>query len=291
LNYSVILLGINILATKFSREISEDLPMLDKYQPLLSRIVEYSGILLKNRHIRKLSEYYLLNYKNLESLALDTYNQIIKNKFREKYYLLLNFVREWIRYEYIINNPTKSLLSAITAYLDNLRAETIYEIWIFYKLLGLFEPMKQSEKYHHKLFINDGNGISIQYQASTDIGWILHKADLSPPVLRRPDVLIKKNERIKALVDAKYMLYQESDEETEVKGPDRNIVNQMIIYLDHIGPSDLGIVLFADPGSSQDVIVEQGDRKIVFLNCYPYTNDSISTLEKVRNYVLEAKVS
>ena len=103
--------------------------------------------------------------------------------------------------------------------------------------------------------------------------------------------IIKKNERIKTLVDAKYILYQESDEETEVKGPDRNIVNQMIIYLDHIGPSDLGIVLFADPGSSQDVIVKQGDRKIVFLNCYPYTNDSISTLEKVRNYVLEAKGS
>ena len=55
------------------------------------------------------------------------------------------------------------------------------------------------------------------------------------------------------------MLYHESDEKTGIKGPDRNIVNQMIIYLDHIGPSDIGIVLFADPGASEDISIKQGE--------------------------------
>jgi hypothetical protein len=110
-------------------------------------------------------------------------------------------------------------------------------------------------------------------------------------VLRRPDVLIKKNGRVKALIDAKYMLYKESDEETGVKGPDRDIVNQMILYLDHIGPADIGIVLFADQSASEDVSIKKGDRKIVFLNCYPYTYDSNSTLQKVRNYIMESTSS
>jgi hypothetical protein len=284
---AVILLGINILATKFTREIKEDLPILVKYLPLLSRIMEYSGLLLKNRPIRKLSEFYLLNYKNLQSLVMDTHNQISRNKFREKYYPLLHLIKEWVKYEYIINTPTKSQVSAITAYLDKLRTETIYEIWIFYKLLELFEPMRQSAKYDHKVFFNDEKGISIEYQASSKIGWTIQKAEFNSSVLRRPDVLIKQNGHIKALVDAKYMIYQESDEETGIRGPDRNIVNQMIIYLDYIGPSDMGIVLFADPKQSQDISVKQRNRKIVFLNCYPYTNSSNSTLDKVREYILE----
>jgi hypothetical protein len=62
------------------------------------------------------------------------------------------------------------------------------------------------------------------------------------------------------LIDAKYMLHSESKEANELIGPElggpnRDIVNQMIIYLDHIGPCDLGIVLFADPGSHEDVTV------------------------------------
>jgi hypothetical protein len=34
-------------------------------------------------------------------------------------------------------------LSAVTAYLQNLEEDRIYEIWIFYKILELLEPMRQ----------------------------------------------------------------------------------------------------------------------------------------------------
>ena len=73
-----------------------------------------------------------------------TYNQIINNRLREKYNPLLNFVKYWVKYEYIVNKPSKLLSSAITAYLDNLDADNIYEIWIFYKIVQLFEPITKS---------------------------------------------------------------------------------------------------------------------------------------------------
>jgi hypothetical protein len=86
-------------------------------------------------------------------------------------------------------------------------------------------------------------------------------------------------------------VYKESEEDNELIGPkliwpNPDIVNQMIIYLDHIGPCDLGIVLFADPRSRDDVTVKRGNRRILFLNCYPYANNSSITLEKVKHYIL-----
>ncbi len=283
---AVILLGINILAAKFLREVNENLLVLANYTGLLLKIIEYSGLLLKNRLIARLSEHYILNYKNLESLAAETYNEIIQGKFKEKYTPLLIFIRDWIRYEYIINKPTKSLFSALTAYLDNLDNDTIYEIWIFYKILKLLEPVTQSKIHGHKLFMNDLNGISIQYQAQEEINWILEERMGNPHVIRRPDVLIRKNGHVKALIDAKCMPYRISHEENELPSPDRDIVNQMIIYLDHIGPSDLGIVLFADSESREDVIIRQGNRRIMFLNCYPYKENSNITLEKIQHCIL-----
>lgn len=282
--FVAILLGINILATKFLKEINENF-VLGKYAIILKKIIEYSGLLLKNRLVSKLSEYYLLNYKNLESLAIDTYHEILQNRFRDKYTPLLKFIRNWIRYEYIINKPTKSLSSAITAYLQNFRDDTIYEIWVFYKILEILEPIRQSKQHDHRLFINEQRGISIQYQSQEKIDWMLEKAGMNFSVKRRPDVLLRKNNEIKALIDAKYMLYKESDEESELLGPDGNIVNQMIIYLDHIGPCDLGIVLFADSGSHGDVIIRQGNRRIVFLNCYPYSDNADISLKKIKDYI------
>ena len=166
---------------------------------------------------------------------MGTYNQILNGKFREKYAPLLNFVSDWIRYDYIVNRPTNSLFSAITGYLQNLSEDAVYEIWIFYKILQLLEPIKQSKRHHHKLFTNNQDHISIQYQSQENISWKLNKAGLS--FLRRiPDVIIRKDNNVTALIGAKYMLYRESDEESGLPGPDRDIVNQMIIYLDYIGP-------------------------------------------------------
>jgi hypothetical protein len=293
---AVIVLGINILAARYLREINDNSPGYAQYSMVLTKIIEYTGLLLKNRLVRQLSEYYILNYKNLESLAMETYNQVLHGKIREKYRPLLTFLRDWIRYEYIINRPAKSLLSAVTAYLQNLKEDRIYEIWIFYKILELLEPIRQSKTHDHKLFMNDRKAISIQYQALEEIGWTLKLCGSSFPVKRKPDILIRKDGNVKALIDAKYMLYKESEEDNELSGPELfgpelirpngDIVNQMIIYLDHIGPCDLGIVLFADPGSLEDVSVRRGNRRILFLNCYPYTSNSSTTLEKIKHYIL-----
>lgn len=284
--FAAVLLGINILAAKFLVEIREK-AMLDKYAVVLNKIIQYSGFILKNRLVRKLSEYYLMNYKNLESLAVSTYNDIVRNKFPDKYIPLIKFVQNWIRYEYILNKQSKSQLSAITAYLNNLKVETLYEIWIFYKILELFEPIEQTKKHDHRLFICHQKGISIQYQAQEEIDWDLERVWGKIPIKRRPDVLVRKNGQIAGLVDAKFMLYKESEVENEIEliGPNRDIVNQMIIYLDHIGPCNLGIVLFSDPGIRGDVVISQGDRRIIFLNCYPYNENADISLKKIKEYI------
>ena len=79
----------------------------------------------------------------------------------------------------------------------------------------------------------------------------------------------------------------ESEEDGKQEpGPDRNIVNQMIIYLDYDSKCDLGVVLYADDKIREDVIIRQGEnRKIIFLNCYPYSESELLALDKIKNYL------
>ena len=54
----------------------------------------------------------------------------------------------------------------------------------------------------------------------------------------------------------------------------------MIIYLDYDSKCDLGVVLYADDKIQEDVIIRQGEnRKIIFLNCYPYHQSEILAFE------------
>ena len=64
------------------------------------------------------------------------------------------------------------------------------------------------------------------------------------------------------------------------------IVNQMIIYLDYGKKKDLGMVLFADDRPREEIVVKQADsRKIIFLNCYPYDDNSkVVVFDRLRNY-------
>jgi hypothetical protein len=71
-------------------------------------------------------------------------------------------------------------------------------------------------------------------------------------------------------------------------GPPRDIVNQMIIYLDYGAKKDLGMVLFADDRQREEIVVKQtNSRKIMFLNCYPYSDDSKVVFDRLRNYMLQ----
>ena len=81
--------------------------------------------------------------------------------------------------------------------------------------------------------------------------------------------------------DAKCMCYSEIEDGKQEPRPDRNIVNQMIIYLDCDKECDLCIVLFAHDKSREDIIMTQETRKIVFLNCYPYHDSSFLTFAKL----------
>lgn len=82
------------------------------------------------------------------------------------------------------------------------------------------------------------------------------------------------------------MHYSEKEDDKQGTGPDRNIVNQMIIYLDYDSKCDLGVVLYADDKIREDIIVRQGEnRRIMFLNCYPYYESDTLAFKKIKKYL------
>jgi len=69
--------------------------------------------------------------------------------------------------------------------------------------------------------------------------------------------------------------------------PDRSIVNQMIIVMDYGKryKTDTGIVLFADDRTQQStVVIENGPKKIYFLNMHPASNPE-NALSKIKNII------
>jgi hypothetical protein len=55
--------------------------------------------------------------------------------------------------------------------------------------------------------------------------------------------------------------------------------------MDYDKKCDLGIVLFADNKIREDIVITQGNRKIVFLNCYPYHNTFTLAFKKINKYI------
>jgi hypothetical protein len=94
------------------------------------------------------------------------------------------------------------------------------------------------------------------------------------------DSYFKKGKDI-VIFDAKCKYYSEIVDGIQERGPDRNIVNLMIIYLDCDKECNLGIVLFADNKMREDIIITQETRKIVFLKCYPYHEPSFIAFDKL----------
>jgi hypothetical protein len=109
----------------------------------------------------------------------------------------------------------------------------------------------------------------------------LRKKEKSP---YKPSDIWNDREWVVAIIDAKCTHYSEKEDDKQEPGPDRNIVNQMIIYLDYDIRCDLGIVLFADDKLREDIVIGQGEhRRILFLNCYPYHESASIAFEKVKN--------
>lgn len=283
-----VLLSMNLLSSKFLYEGTNE--PIDHFKPevhgkILQQIVEYTGFLLKDKFVTKLVDYYIRHYENVNQLLNHIETRINVGRIHHQYKPLLRFIVEWKKYQWILRESTNSLREALTPYFDLIRLDRLYEMWVFFKILQLFEPVKQKS---HGKFFNSKSKIEIEYQYTKKIGWVLEKPETSQEVFRRPDVLVRKNGKLLAVIDAKCMKYSEeiSDDKQE-PGPNRDIVNQMIIYLDYGTRCNLGIVLFADDKIRDDILVKQDKkRKIVFLNCYPYGTSSGLSFEKIKKYCM-----
>jgi hypothetical protein len=150
--------------------------------------------------------------------------------------------------------------------------------------VSLFEPIYQKD---NNTFVSNKTEFSVIYQQKRALGWFVEKYMTNYEVRRYADIVIKRNGLDIAIIDAKCMHYSESEEDDKQEpGPNRDIVNQMIIYLDYDNNCDLGIVLYADDKILEDVIVRQGqDRRIIFLNCYPYRGSELLAFKKIKNYL------
>jgi len=280
-----VLLGINLLATKFLQQGRDG--TIEEFKEFhgtrLQQIVHFTGFLLKDRTISKLVDNYLLNYENIEQLILKISSRIHQGKIRNQYRPLIKFIREWKYYDWILNEPINSLRKALTPHFDSITEDRIYEMWIFFKILTLFEPLEQKKS--SGVFVNEKLKLSIEYHHQIRLGnWVLGKPEFVSNINRIPDILIKKDGKELAIMDAKCMKYGElTEEDGQEPSPDTNIVNQMLIYLDY-GNCDLGIVLFADEKIRNDIVIKQNEsRRLLFLNCYPFGETSIESFSKIRH--------
>lgn len=283
-----VVLGINLLASKFLKAGDEN--QIEEFKPEhrsnLDKIIDYMQFLLRDRFLKRLVDYYLLNYDNNEKIILKVNQRIIQGRLPNRYFNLIKFVRDWKNLNWILNERISFLKDALIPILDHINNDKLYEMWIFYKIISIFEPVYQKKYYN--IFVSEETKHSIEYHRDKTIGWQLQKSDGNSCLVKRyPDVVISKNGVDHCVIDAKCMRYSLIDDEKQEPGPDRNIVNQMLIYLDYGQKCDLGIVLFADDKEREDIVLVQGEnRKILFLNCYPYHHSSLFTLEKVRKELL-----
>jgi hypothetical protein len=288
---SSVLLGVNILSNRYREEGKAGL--IDHFTAMheesLTRITDYSALLLKDRLAGRLLNYYLSNHEGIEALLRKIGQRLNGGKLVDKYYPLLQFVKESKASNWKLSEHLNNLRRALSAYFDNISEERLYEMWIFFRILGLLSPVTQIGD---KVFATDGGDFSVEYQKGAGIGWTSKKYDIDEKeiaainVKRVPDITISKRGKDKMVVDAKCMDYSDIEDDKQEPGPERNIANQMIIYLDYVTSSELAVVLFADPKIRGDVSLGKGNRRIIFLNCYPFST-SLTAFERVKQYLSE----
>jgi hypothetical protein len=282
-----VILGINLLANKFLKAGIEN--QIDEFKNehklILEKIINYMQFLLMDRFLKRLVDYYLLNYNNNEKIIVQIQQRISQGKLPNRYFNLIRFLRDWKNFNWILNEHVIFYQDALIPYLDSIKDDKLYEMWIFYKIISMFEPVYQKLN-NYNIFLSQKTKFSIEYHREKKIGWTLKRNDGSSYNVRRyPDVVIRKNGVEVCIIDAKCMPYSEIEDGKQEPGPDRNIVNQMIIYMDYDKKCDLGIVLFADNKIREDIVITQGNRKIVFLNCYPYHNTFTLAFKKINKYI------
>ncbi len=290
--FGATILGINLLASIFLHK--SQAGQIEGFQPQhmldLKNIVSFSDYLLKDRLLKKIVHHYLITYGGIEQVISAVTDRIMLGRLLlSRYRQLLGFVKEWTVFEWLLSDPN-TLHEVLTRTLNSLKEDKLYELWIFYKILDLVGPVKQSSR-NRSLFVASTGGISVEYHWQQNIGWTIQKQgiDKVDVVKRYPDVVIQKDGKNIVIIDAKCMRYSEArDDDKPEPGPQRDIVNQMLIYLDYgLGAkSDLGLVLYADSNLRDDVrLSEKESRHIVFLNCYPYSDASEKVFQGIKKYV------
>jgi len=279
-----VILGIGALGEKFKsrREEWDENRTDDKRVKLLEGIIDFSHFLKKDRFISKLIMHYYKNFNGIDLLLQKVQRRMSYGKIGRDYLNLIEFLQIWKNWDKISHDGSP-LDIKLQNYLEKLDEPRLYELWLFYKIIDLYGKSKKMEQQSdNKVF---SNGIySIQEQWIKKIGW---NQDGGTELYRIPDILIKKEGKIKAIIDAKCMKGNEELETGGGKRPDSKIVNQMIIAMDY-GKNkdiDLGIVLFADKDTYPVTIEKNGsNKKIYFRKMHP-ANDVSSELEEMKKII------
>ena len=279
-----VILGIGALGEKFKsrREEWDENRTDDKRVKLLEGIIDFSHFLKKDRFISKLIMHYYKNFNGIDLLLQKVQRRMSYGKIGRDYLNLIEFLQIWKNWDKISHDGSP-LDIKLQNYLEKLDEPRLYELWLFYKIIDLYGKSKKMEQQSdNKVF---SNGIySIQEQWIKKIGW---NQDGGTELYRIPDILIKKEGKIKAIIDAKCMKGNEELETGGGKRPDSKIVNQMIIAMDY-GKNkdiDLGIVLFADKDTYPVTIEKNGsNKKIYFRKMHP-ANDVSSELEEIKKII------
>ena len=276
-----VIFSIGALAEKFKAKRQKwDPDETDSFHmTMLDDVSAFAHFLQKDRFVSKLIRHYHENYSSIEMLLQKVQSKMNYGKIGRDYLKLIEFLQIWRYWDRILSGGG-TLDIKLRDFMDNLKEDKIYEIWLFYKILDSFGGMKQKQNNDHVF----GNGkYEIEYQWSKTIGW---RKSGGGEVYRRPDILVRKNGKVIAIIDAKYMAGNDMLPSTgEGSMPDSEIVNQMIIAMDYGAKKvDLGIVLFADK-NNVPVTIEKinGKKKIHFLSMHPENNpkNSLEELKKI----------
>ncbi len=278
-----VILGIGALAEQFKgrRDEWDEKGTDDFRMSKLDKVSTFAHFLQKDRYVTKLIMNYYKNYNGIEMLLQKVVNRMNYGKIERNYLKLVKFLQIWKYWNKILSNDD-ALSIELRTVLDSLSQDKLYELWLFYKILESYGQIQKMKQKKRKIFEN--GEYEIEFQWSKTIGW---KKLGGGEVYRIPDILIRKNKKVLAIIDAKYMSGNKELEETsEGKMPDSKIVNQMIIAMDYGKKNvDLGIVLFADK-NNVPVTIEKNDKKkkIHFLSMHP-ENDVQLNLEEMKKII------
>jgi len=264
-----LLLSIRYLAKEFLGKISPDKEnSLHKFQNDLVLIENFSNLLLNDRFVNKICKYYLQNFESPQQIFSMLKNRRFTGKIPLRYMKLLTFLEIWQMYEKVQLEKQTNSFAILANRLDLESEHKLYELWVFYKTLEIFsKPLDliKQEQSDHSVYKN--SVYEIEYQYSKRIGWTRDKEAIP----REPDVVIKKNGEILAIIDAKHM---------QLKLPLTSVENQMLIYLDYgkkSEKSNLAIVLFCDPNDGDEKVYYNDDmsKEMRFISCHPNSSDKV----------------